>query len=186
MCSNKVCFAELKMFLYKSKHFHIMGCFQNRSITLTLLPPCGEMLPNLILVTGKANAHCPSQKLLKRFVTIVLTLDLSLSFLFFFFSLYLLPLLSLLPVGDSADQPPPYFDPLHHVRVVRGHASSGEPPQRHRLQLRPREDQRHGKTHAQTHTRSHACPAPAASKGSWVQRVKVVLRNKRDEDFCIA
>lgn len=60
---------------------------------------------------------------------------------------------SLHPVWDAADQPPPHFDPIHHVCVIRGHASSGEPPQRHCLQLRPRADQRHGTTH--THTQSH-------------------------------
>lgn len=55
-------------------------------------------------------------------------------------------------VGDAANQPPPHSDPVHHVRVIRGHASSGEPPQRHCLQLRPRADQRHGTTHRHTHT----------------------------------
>ncbi|XP_044042758.1 solute carrier family 13 member 4 isoform X2 [Siniperca chuatsi] len=49
-------------------------------------------------------------------------------------------------VGDSAHQPPAHFDPVHHVCIIRGHAPSGEPPQRHRLQLRPREDQRHGES----------------------------------------
>lgn len=58
----------------------------------------------------------------------------------------------LCPVGDSAHQPPPHFDPFHHVRVIWGHASSGEPPQRHRLQLRPRADQGHGTTHKHTLT----------------------------------
>lgn len=80
-------------------------------------------------------------------------------------------------VGDAAHQPPPHFDPVHHVRVIRGHASSGEPPQRHCLQLRPRADQRHGTTHTQIWSR--ALPAPAASNGSRVQSVKVDLCNQR-------
>lgn len=64
--------------------------------------------------------------------------------------------LSLLPVRDSADQPSPHFDPFHHVCVIRGHAPSGEPPQRHCLQLRPRADQRHGTyTHTHTYAQSH-------------------------------
>lgn len=64
----------------------------------------------------------------------------------------LLHCILLCPVGDSAHQPPPHFDPFHHVRVIWGHASSGEPPQRHRLQLRPRADQGHGTTHKHTLT----------------------------------
>lgn len=48
------------------------------------------------------------------------------------------------PVGDPPHQPAPHSHPVHHVRVLRGHAPGGEPPQRHRLQLRPRQDQRHG------------------------------------------
>lgn len=67
------------------------------------------------------------------------------------------------------------------MRVIRGHASSGEPPQRHCLQLRPRADQRHGTTHKDT--KSRALSAPAASKGSTVQHVKVVLCNQSDQDF---
>lgn len=54
----------------------------------------------------------------------------------------------LCPVGVAAHQPPPHFDPVHHVRVIWGHAAGGEPPQRHRLQLRPRADQGHGTANA--------------------------------------
>lgn len=63
----------------------------------------------------------------------------------------------LFPVGDAAHQPPPHFDPVHHVRVIWGHASSGEPPQRHCLQLRPRADQRHGTTRTQTRSHMRFC-----------------------------
>lgn len=84
-------------------------------------------------------------------------------------------------VGDAAHQPPPHFDPVHHVRVIWGHASSGEPPQRHCLQLRPRADQRHGTTHTQIWSR--ALSAPAASNGSRVQSVKVDLCNQSSGFF---
>lgn len=84
-------------------------------------------------------------------------------------------------VGDAAHQPPPHFDPVHHVRVIRGHASSGEPPQRHCLQLRPRADQRHGTTNTQIWSR--ALSAPAVSNGSRVQSVKVDLYNQRSGVF---
>lgn len=68
------------------------------------------------------------------------------------------------PVWNFAHQPPPHFDPVHHVCVIWGHASSREPPQRHRLQLRPRANQRYGTTkhtlflhlqHQKTETVSH-------------------------------
>lgn len=59
---------------------------------------------------------------------------------------------SLCPVRVVAHQPPPYFDPVHNVRVLWGYAASGEPPQRHCLQLRPRADQGHGTTNTHTHT----------------------------------
>lgn len=93
-------------------------------------------------------------------------------------------------VGDAANQPPPHSDPVHHVRVIRGHASSGEPPQRHCLQLRPRADQRHGTTHRHTHTHkkkthklSHALSAPVASKEPRVPSVRVELYNRKSGFF---
>ena len=54
------------------------------------------------------------------------------------------------PVRVVAYQPPPYSDPVHHVCVIWGYAASGEPPQRHRLQLRPRADKGHGTTNVHT------------------------------------
>lgn len=89
----------------------------------------------------------------------------------------------LLPVRDFAHQPPPHFDSIHHVRVIRGHASSGEPPQRHRLQLRPREDQWHGTT--QTHTHSVTCFFCTCNSKSLQSAASCWLyyHNWRDGDF---
>ncbi|KAM9771844.1 solute carrier family 13 member 4 isoform 3-T3 [Syngnathus typhle] len=57
-----------------------------------------------------------------------------------------LPAYPLRTVRDLAHQPPAHFNPLHYVRVIRGHASCGESSQRHRLQLRTPADQRHGES----------------------------------------
>lgn len=82
----------------------------------------------------------------------------------------------LFPVGDAAHQPPPHFDPVHHVRVIWGHASSGEPPQRHCLQLRPRADQRHGTTLTQTRSQVCSCTCCIKSGECNVSKLYYVIR----------
>lgn len=50
-------------------------------------------------------------------------------------------------VGDSADKPPAYSDPSHHVRLLWSHAACRKPTKRHCVQLWTCKNQRHGETY---------------------------------------
>lgn len=54
--------------------------------------------------------------------------------------------LSLVLVGNAAHQPTLHPHPGHHVHLLCSDAACGQPPQRHRLQLRALPDRRHGES----------------------------------------